>query len=129
MNTFLRALVALAVGATALVAASATAGADPKNPPVHLECDGTHYEVATAGNGHFTPAHDDLVTNEVVFEETDPSVDVKGSAQPRGRTLMECTYSFTEVFTASADDPDLIPGRLYRFSGEGAVTGFASGSR
>lgn len=148
MHTFLRAGAAAVVGATALVASTGAAGADPKGETFEVTCGGTEYDVVVMGNGGFTPAHDvasnavlvpvafgpftgtltDLTTGQVVFTETEPGT-TKGNSQPPGRTVLECTFSFHEEFVAGADDEGLIAGHRYRFHGVGEVTGFASGAR
>lgn len=148
MHTFSRVATAAILGATAIVASAGGASADPKAPPVHVSCGGVHYQVAVTGNGEFTAAHDvasttvlvpvafgefhgtltDLTTGQVVFTETDPGAQ-KGNSQPRGRTLLECTYSFQEEFVAGPDDEGLVEGHRYRFEGEGEVTGFTTGAR
>lgn len=149
MHTFLRAGTAAVVGATAIVASAATAGADPNGEATHLSCGGAEYEVVVTGNGEFTPAHDlgsttmfvptafgaftgtltDLTDDVVVFTESDPGGATKGNSQARGRTTLHCTYSFEDHFVAGPDDEGLVEGHHYLFAGEGDVTGFASGPR
>lgn len=148
MNRFSRAATAAVVGATAVAASAGVAGADPGSPPVHLRCGSASYEVAVAGHGEFTPAHDlgsttvfvpvefgaftgtltDLTAGGV-FTESDPGPLTKGNSQARGRTLLSCTYHFEERFVAGPDDEGLVEGHEYLFVGEGQVTGFASGRR
>ena len=124
--------------ATAALAAG-PASADPVNSrtlPITIDCGeaGTYQAVAN-GNGQFTPAHDVNSTSvlipvafgpatftltdadgNIVDQETDPG-DAKGSASPAGRTLVDCSYTFS----GSQDG--------YTFSGTGTVTGFISGNK
>jgi hypothetical protein len=131
---------AIAAIAAALTAGTATAAPTkaPNATPIAIDCGpaGT-FEAITNGNGEFTPAHDldshrvliptsigpttfvgkDAEGN-VVFEETDPTVRTKGHAAPRGRTLLNCTFTLTfpleEGGTATVT---------------GSATGFLSGHR
>lgn len=106
------ALAALALSAGLSSAAPVNA---PRATPITIECGsaGT-FEAVTVGNGEFTPAHD-LNNNRVlipvsigpttftardaegnvVFEETETTVRTKGHARPRGRTLLNCTFTLT----------------------------------
>ena len=148
MHGLRRAVTAMVVGGVVIAGSAGAAGADPKGMPVDLHCGDDHYSVVTAGNGAFTPAHDlasntvfipvvfgafrGTLTNldtDVVETFVDPMIVHKGNAHPRGRTPMECTYTFVDEFTATAEDEGLIPGDDYRFVGTGEVTGFASGRR
>ncbi len=148
MHRLRRATAAIAVGGMVIIGAATTAGADPKGEVVELHCGGAHYTVVTAGNGEFTPAHDvrsnrvfipvafgdftgtitDLTANTTeTFTEEGPIR--KGNAKARGRTLMECTYTFMDEFVAQPGDEGLVAGHLYRFEGRGEVTLFASGPK
>ena len=149
MHGVRRAMTALVVGGMVMAGSVGTAGADPKGFPVQLHCGGTTYDAVTAGNGEFTPAHDlesntvfiplafgefsgtltHVESGQVVDSFVDPATTEKGSAQPRGRTVMECTFTFVDEFTATEEDDGLIPGDDYRFEGSGEVTLFTSGRR
>jgi len=113
----LGATVAVALAGLALTAGLSSAAPvnAPRATPITIDCGsaGT-FEAVTVGNGEFTPAHDvnsnrvlipisigpTTVTardaeGNVVFEETDTSVSTKGDARPRGRTLLNCTFTLT----------------------------------
>jgi hypothetical protein len=120
MRTTARRLVAgmaIAIAGVALTAGSA--GAAPVNAPnatpITIDCgQGGTFDAIANGNGQFTPAHDldsrrvlipvslgpttftarDAEGN-VVFEETDTTVNAKGHAAPRGRTLLDCTFTLS----------------------------------
>jgi len=120
MRTVVRRLgAAVAVALAGLALAAGLSSAAPVNAPratpITIDCgSGGTFEVVTVGNGEFTPAHDvnsnrvlipvslgpttftarDAEGN-VVFEETDTSVRTKGRARPRGRTLLNCTFTLT----------------------------------
>lgn len=113
----LAAALAITLLAAALPAGAATAAPvnAPNATPTALDCGtGGTFDTVTIGNGQFTPAHD-LNSNRVliptsigpttftardaegnvVFEETDPTVATKGHASPRGRTLLNCTFTLS----------------------------------
>ncbi|MCA1706349.1 MAG: hypothetical protein LC808_25040 [Actinobacteria bacterium] len=148
----------LFVAAGGLLVAPA-AWADPANSKnvltLELSCeDGNTYDVVVAG-GHnadheiFSPAHDlDSATNfvPVAFEDfagtiyddegtelfsfvDDSRVDRGNGQIPKGRTPLDCTFSFTDTFVATPEDAQdgLTPGDTYTFVAEGGVSGFTTG--
>jgi hypothetical protein len=107
----------IATAAAALSIGPATAAPikAPNATPTAIDCGpGGTFDTVTIGNGQFTPAHDvnsnriliptsigpttftvrDAEGN-VVSEETDPTVNTKGHAAPRGRTLLHCTFTLS----------------------------------
>jgi hypothetical protein len=136
----LAAVLAVAILGAALAAGAATAAPvnAPNATPITIDCGpGGTFDAITNGNGEFTPAHDldsrrvlipvslgpttftarDAEGN-VVFEETDPTVNTKGRAAPRGRTLLHC--SFTLSFPAEDGGTATVTGN---------AIGFVSGRR
>jgi hypothetical protein len=123
----------LALSVTAL--AAGTANADPlKRLPVTLDCGGGSLHMVTNGSGEFTPAHDvdsnsvfiplQFGTETDVFTDpagnttttTNPPSPPKGSANPAGRTILDCTF---HVDIRGPDGGHLVV--------DGEVTGFFSG--
>ena len=123
----------LALSVTALTAG--TASADPlKALPVTLDCGSGPISTVANGNGAFTPAHD--VNSTVVFiplqfgpqtvvftdpegnttTDSFPGFPPKGSADPSGRTILDCTFH-VDVF--GPDGEHLVV--------DGEVTGFFTG--
>jgi hypothetical protein len=99
----------LALSVTALTVG--TASADPlKRVPVTLDCGSGPIDAVTNGNGEFTPAHDVASTGVFVplqfgtvtdvFTDaegnttttTEPPSPPKGSADPAGRAILDCTF-------------------------------------
>ncbi|HUR15122.1 MAG TPA: hypothetical protein VM097_11595 [Mycobacteriales bacterium] len=118
-----------------------TAYADPHagDGSFPLTCGGTTYQVVTAGNGEWTPAHD-TGSNWVFIphaftafhgEVRDASgavvdtFDEPGATQGKGKQKndVSCSYSFHEVSDGS--DPEFPAG--YTFDGGGGVTGQIAG--
>ena len=134
----LRFMLAAVLGLTIAAVGAATASADPVNAknrlPVALDCGGDPVSTVTNGNGAWTPAHDvngtgvfipiEFGAQEGVFTDPDgnafPFSDTdlfpKGSANPKGRTILECTFVIDTTFP---DGSSLFV--------EGAVTGFLTG--
>jgi hypothetical protein len=134
----LRFILAATVGLTIAAVGAGTASADPVNAknrlPITLDCGGDPLSAVTNGNGAWTPAHDvngtgvfipiefgaqegvftDPDGNEFPFSDTD--LFPKGSANPKGRTILDCTFI---VDTTFPDGSSLFV--------EGAVTGFFTG--
>lgn len=128
--------VVVALSMTAL--AAGPANADPLNAknasPITLNCGGGDIDAVTNGNGGFTPAHDvdgtgvfvpvlfgpqtgvftDPEGNEFPF--SDDTFVAKGSANPHGRTILDCTFHADLTFP---DGATLVV--------DGEVTGFFSG--
>ena len=135
---------ALALGATAAGFAG-PAGADPNSDVIALVCDnGQSYEVAVAGGGDFTPAHDLASTGMLVpvaFGEftgtitgpdgvvietfTEPAY-AKGQSG-KNKSLVTCTFSFEFVNEGPDADPELPVGAI--FEGSGSVSGFLTPAR
>lgn len=136
----------LAAGLTIAILAAAlgagTAAAAPTGAPgatsIALDCGGAGtFEAITNGNGDFTPAHDlnshrvlipvsigpttftarDAEGN-VLFEEADATVNAKGHGAPRGRALLECTFTLRFAIEDGATA-----------TVTGTATGFLSGRR
>jgi hypothetical protein len=134
----LRFILAATVGLTIAAVGAGTASADPVNAknrlPITLDCGGDPLSAVTNGNGAWTPAHDvngtgvfipiEFGAQEGVFTDPDgnefPFSDAdlfpKGSANPKGRTILDCTFI---VDTTFPDGSSLFV--------EGAVTGFFTG--
>jgi hypothetical protein len=123
----------LALCVTAMTAG--TASADPlKGLPVTLDCGSGPISAVVNGNGEFTPAHDVDSTGVFVPLQFGPETDVftdaegtttttrnparppKGSANPPGRAILDCTY---HVDITGPDGGHLVV--------DGEVTGFFSG--
>jgi hypothetical protein len=107
-----KALFAVLVGVTMSVVMAGTAGADPvnakKGESLVLECDalGT-IEIATNGNGQWTPGHvigstQMLIPYAFHFEFTSPDGDTQSDdvakSEPRNRPLDRCTFGGTDEF-------------------------------
>lgn len=142
-RAFARALTVagLSAGLAVPVMAGSTALADPhaEDGTFALTCGGTTYQVVTAGNGIFTPAHD--ADSNLVFiahaftvfhgELRDAagnlvdSFDEPAETQGKGKQKndVSCTYSFHVVSDGS--DPEFPAG--YTFDGVGGVTGQLAG--
>jgi hypothetical protein len=134
----LRFILAASVGLMIAAVGAGTASADPVNAknrlPITLDCGGDPLSAVTNGNGGWTPAHDvngtgvfipiEFGAQEGVFTDPDgnefPFSDTelfpKGSANPKGRTILDCTFI---VDTTFPDGSSLFV--------EGAVTGFFTG--
>jgi hypothetical protein len=127
----------LALSVTAL--AAGTASADPKvgarnSLPVTADCGGDPISAVVNGSGVWVPAHDLNSTSVFIplqfgaatgvftapdgtqFPINDPPSPPKGSANPPGRAIVNCTYSIDAAF------PD---GSSLKV--DGSVTGFFSG--
>lgn len=134
----------IAVGAALLAGvagiAPATAGAASEKQVVSLTCGSTTVQVATNGNGEFTPAHavgstsvyvpvsfgDSVVTlrdpqGNIVDQFTDPGPRNKGNSASVQKGLVDCTYTGGGVSDGS--DPNGPPAG-YTFTFTGTVTGF-----
>ena len=130
----------LAVTAAASALAAGTASADPVGArdslPLTVDCGSAgSFDVTTNGNGNWTPAHDLNSTTMLIPVAFGPSTSTltdsegnivdqqtdaggpKGSANPAGRTLLDCSFSGG----ASFDD--------LTFTLEGTVTGFVTGKK
>ena len=134
----LRFMLAAVLGFTIAAMGAATANADPLNAkgrlPITLDCGGDQISAVSNGNGAWTPAHDvsgtgafipiefgaqdgvftDPDGNEFPFSDTD--IFPKGSANPKGRTIVDCTFV---IDTSFPDGSSLFV--------VGAVTGFLTG--
>lgn len=141
MHTLLRASAVLVTGATLTLAGLGPASADPQQEVVPLVCDdGMTYDVAVAGNGAFTPAHDTASTRmfvptafgefhgvvtdsegTVLVEFTEPPAMKGRSSKPRA-TSIECTFTFS----GEEVDPEF---GLIHFEGTGSVIGFTTPAR
>lgn len=134
-------LITSAILVSGLVFGTASvAEADPEGDSFDLTCGAATYQVVVAGNGGWTPAHD-VNSNrmfiptsfsgftgqildengDLVDEFTDTTGSMKGQSA-RGKTIIDCTYSFVEVSDGS--DPEFPAG--YTFVGSGGVSGFVT---
>ena len=127
----------LGLSVTAL--AAGTASADPKVGarnalPVTANCGGDTISAVVNGAGRWVPAHDLNSTSVFIplqfgpstgvftapdgteFDASDPGSPPKGSANPSGRTIVNCTYSIDAVFPDGSS-----------LEVEGSVSGFFTG--
>jgi hypothetical protein len=148
---------ALAGAVAALTAGPAVADPSSDLGTISATCDGESFSVTTNGGENvdkqvFTPAHD-INTSSVfvpvrfenfsgtvfdgsteLFSFTDEFVDTKGNAQANGREILDCSYTFTDTFVATAFDETesggvLVEGETYTFRGSGDVSGFFTGKK
>ena len=142
-RAFARTLTVGGLGLALAVPASfgGTAYADPRSEdaPFDLTCGSATYQVVTAGNGDWTPAHDthsNLVFIPHAFtgfhgevRDADGNLvdtfDEPAGSQGSGKQKndVSCTFSFHEVSDGS--DPEFPAG--YTFTGSGGVTGQIAG--
>jgi hypothetical protein len=133
------AVAGMSIGLVVPALGSATADPRTEDGAFPLTCNGVTYQVVTAGNGEWTPAHD--ANSNLVFiphsfgvfhgEVRDAdgnlvdSFDEPAATQGSGKQKNDvtCTYSFSEVSDGS--DPEFPAG--YSFSGSGPVTGQIAG--
>jgi hypothetical protein len=127
----------LGLSVTAL--AAGTASADPKVDarnalPVTADCGGDPISAVVNGAGRWGPAHDLNSTRVFIplqfgastgvftapdgteFDASDPGSPPKGSADPSGRTIVNCTYTIDATFPDGSS-----------LAVEGTVTGYFSG--
>ena len=114
-TTRVLALVVLALGLTATLAAPAFAGGN--NAPITLTCGGTSYDVIVGGNGTWQPARDTnstLVFHPTAFgevtrtfypadgsatqSETQPSHEFQAQQQ-NGHPRVDCSFLFDQTFS------------------------------
>jgi hypothetical protein len=79
----------------------------------------------------FAGTFSDITTSPptVLQSFNDPTIYNKGNTPNVQKNLFSCTYTITQTFTATADDPSqgIVAGHTYQFQGTGGVTGFAPG--
>ena len=120
----LKAALPMVVGIIVAAVAVGSASADPsgaKNSlPVTLDCGSGLIDTVTNGNGGFTPTHDLDSTGVYIPVEFGPQTGVstppggppepfsdseflhKGSANPQGKTILDCTFHVDVTFPDGA---------------------------